>query len=126
MGGVTYDTGALVAAERGDRAVWAIHKRALERKARPIVPAGVLAEGWRTGRQVNLSRLLAGCRVEDLTEVRARASGAACARARTDDPIDASVVVGAVARGDLVLSSDPGDLQAIAGALGHRVNVRRV
>lgn len=126
MSGLTYDTGALVAAERSDRVVWAIHKRALERRVRPTVPAGVLARGWRTDRQVNLTRLLAGCRVEDLTDVRARASGAACARAGTDDVIDASVVVGAIARRDLVLSSDSGDLDAIAQALGKRLDVRSI
>ncbi len=126
MTGVTYDAGALVAAERSDRALWAIHKRALERNARPTVPAGVLGQAWRGGPQVNLSRLLTGCRVEDLTDVRARASGAACARAGSDDPIDASVVVGAIARGDLVLTSDPDDLRTIAGALRCRLDLRLI
>ncbi len=126
MSGLTYDTGALVAAEGSDRSVWAIHKRALERNVRVTVPAGVLAQGWRTGRQANLARLLAGCRVEDLTDVRARASGAACARSNTKDPIDASVVIGAIARRDLVLTSDPRDLRTIAEALGHRLDIRPV
>lgn len=126
MGGVTYDAGALLAAERSDRALWAIHKRALERRERPTVPAGVLGQTWREGPQVNLARLLTGCRVEDLTDVRARASGAACARSRSDDPIDASVVIGALARGDLVLTSDPDDLRAIANALGRRLDVRLI
>src|SRR5262245_14825619 len=126
MSGVTYDAGALVAAERSDRALWALHRRALERNAWITVPAGVLAQAWRTGRQANMARLVAGCRSEDLADVRARAAGAACARSGTNDPIDASVVVGAIARGDLVLSSDPGDLRAIADALGRRINVRPI
>lgn len=126
MSGVTYDTGALMAGERNDRAVWAIHKRALERRVRPTVPAGVLAQAWRGGPQANLARLLKGCSVEDLNEVRARASGAACARVGTDDPIDASVVVGAIARHDLVLTSDPDDLRSIADTLGKRLNLRAV
>ncbi len=126
MSGLTYDAGALVAGQRNERALWAIHKRALARNVRPTVPAGVLAQGWRGGPQVNLSRLLEGCRVEDLNNVRARASGAACARAGTDDPIDASVIVGAIVRKDLVLTSDPVDLQTIAEALGHRINLRAV
>ena len=126
MSGVTYDAGALVAGERNDRVLWAIHKRALERKIRPTVPAGVLAQVWRTGPQVNLSRLLAGCNVEDLTDVRARACGAACAHAKSDDPIDASVVIGAIARRDLVLTSDSHDLLTIAEALGQRLNLRSI
>lgn len=124
MSGLTYDTGALIAAESNDRTLWAIHKRALERRIRPTVPAGVLAQGWRGGPQVNISRLIDGCRVEDLNNVRARASGAACARAGTDDPIDASVVVGAISRRDLVITSDPIDLRSIADALGQRIDLR--
>ena len=117
MAGVTYDTGALVAAERNQRVVWALHRRALERGLRPTVPAGVLAQAWRGGPQAELSRLLKGCRIEDLDAVRGRAAGQACGRARTSDVIDATVVVGAVARGDLVVTSDPDDIRAVAAAL---------
>ena len=80
--GLTYDTGALVAAERNDRLVWSLHRAALRRGLPPTVPAGVLAEGWRGGPQANLSRLLQGCDIEDLTKAQARAVGAAAARAR--------------------------------------------
>jgi len=47
--GLTYDTGALVAADRDDRLVWSLHRAALMRGLPPVVPAGVLAEGWRGG-----------------------------------------------------------------------------
>lgn len=117
MAGITYDTGALVAAERSDRLVWALHRRALERGLRPTVPAGVLGQAWRGGPQAELSRLLKGCRVEQLDELRARAAGAACGRANTADVIDATVVVGAVARGDLVVTSDHEDIGRLADAL---------
>ncbi len=80
MAGITYDTGALLAAERGNRTLWALHRRALERGIRPTVPAGVLAQAWRGGPQAELSRFLAGCRVEALTEAASRVTGAACAR----------------------------------------------
>lgn len=66
MSGLTYDTGALIAAERGDRRMWALHRRALERGAAPVVPAPVLVEGWRGN--VQTARLLQGCQVEDLAE----------------------------------------------------------
>ena len=123
MGGVTYDTGALVAAERNDRALWALHRRSLERGIRPVVPAGVLGQGWRGGPQAELSRLLKGCRVEDLDEVRGRAAGQALARSGTSDVIDASVALGAIARGDLVVTSDPNDLAHIADALIVRLEI---
>jgi len=126
MPGVTYDTGALLAAERSDRRLWALHRRALERGASPTVPAGVVGQAWRGGPQVQLSRLLAGCTIEDLTEVRSRAAGAACGRATTDDLIDATVVVGAVARKDLVVTSDPDDLAVIATALRRRLDLHRL
>jgi len=126
MPGVTYDAGALVAAERNDRRMWALHRRALERGLSPTLPAGVLGQAWRGGPQPQLSRLLAGCTIEDLTEVRSRAAGAACGRAASDDVIDATVVVGAVARGDIVVTSDPDDLAAIAAALRRRLDLHRI
>lgn len=124
--GLTYDSGALIAAERNDRLMWALHRRVLERGVRPVVPAGVLGRAWRGRPQPQLSRLLQGCRIEDLDEVRSRAAGAACARAKTSDVIDAAVVVGALRRGDLVMTSDPADLSRIASALGATLEIRRV
>jgi hypothetical protein len=118
VSGLTYDAGALVAADRADRRLWALHKRALERGIAPTVPAGVLAQGWRGGPQAQLSRLLKGCRVEYLDEARARAAGAACGVAGTSDIVDATVVVGAAARRDVAITSDPTDLSQIADALG--------
>ena len=123
---MTYDTGALLAAESGRRELWALHLRALQRGQRPVVPAGVLAQAWRGGPQPELSRLLRGCRVEHLDEPRARAAGRACARSRTSDVVDASVVVGALERGDLVVTSDVRDLERIAAALRRRLVLHRV
>jgi predicted nucleic acid-binding protein len=118
---VTYDTGALLAAEAGRRQLWALHLRALQRGQRPVVPAGVLAQAWRGGPQPELSRLLRGCRVEPLDERLARDVGRACARAGTRDVVDAAVVVGALTRGDPVVTSDVPDLQRIAAALRRRL-----
>ncbi|WP_419943853.1 twitching motility protein PilT [Candidatus Poriferisodalis sp.] len=124
MPGLTYDTGALIAAERGDQQVWALHQGALEEGMTLTVPAGVLAQGWRGGPQVQMSRLLSGCRIETLDEAGARSAGAACARAGTSDVVDAAVVVGAAARGDVVVTSDQKDLQRIAAALGVALRTR--
>ena len=126
MSGLTYDTGALLAAEANRRDVWALHARALQRGQRPLVPAPVLSQAWRGGPQAALSRFLLGCRIDDVDERRARAAGVACARSATSDVVDAYVVVGALERGDLVVSSDPDDLERIARALGRRLHVYRV
>jgi len=122
--GVTYDSGALIAAERGERPLWARHRALLLRRVVPTVPAPVVAQCWRgTPRQAQLSRLLAGCEVEALDDTRARAAGILAGRARTADIVDACVVEGALRRGDLVVSSDEGDLAAIAGAVSRHIDI---
>lgn len=123
MTGLTYDAGALIGAERDDRLVWSTHQRALSRGLRPTVPAGVLAQVWRGGPQPRLSRLLRGCRIEELSEDAARAAGAALARSDAGDVVDAAVVVSAAPRRDLVVTSDPDDLARIAEGLGSRLRL---
>lgn len=126
MTGLTYDTGALIAVERNNRILWALHRRALERGIRPVVPSGVLGQAWRGGPQPQLSRMLRGCRIEVLDEPRSRAAGAACALSKTSDVINAAVTVGAAQRGDLVVTSDPKDLSRIAAAIGVHLEVVRI
>jgi hypothetical protein len=122
--GVTYDTGALVAADRGERRQWARHRALLARRDIPTVPAPVLAQAWRGGsRQALLSRLLAGCDTEALDDARARAAGTLAARAGTPDIVDACIVEGALRRRDLIISSDPGDLTAIAAAISSHLEI---
>lgn len=118
MSGVTYDCGALIAAERGSQALWALHRRLLERGARPTVSTAVLGQAWWGGPQASLSRLLRGCRVEPLSEPQARSAGATLAASRSSDLVDAVVVTGALVRDDLVVTSDPDDLRSIASAIG--------
>jgi hypothetical protein len=122
--GVTYDTGALIAADRGERRMWARHRALLLRREVPTVPAPVVAQSWRgSNRQVLLARILSGCEVEALDDTQARSVGALAARAATSDIVDACVVEGALRRRDLVVSSDEGDLQSIATASGSRLEV---
>lgn len=126
MNAVVYDTGALLAAERRDSALWALHDELLARDVVPIVPVVVLAQAWRGGPQASLSRLLRGCAVEPDTDAAGRAAGRACALAGTADVVDALVVVTAVRNGAAILTSDPTDLGALAGALAARVRLHRV
>ena len=122
--GVTYDTGALIAADRGERRMWARHRALLARRLVPTVPAPVVAQSWRgSARQVQLVRLLAGCDVEALDDGQARSVGALAARASVTDIVDVCVVEGAVRRRDLVVSSDPGDLRVIAAAVDERLEI---
>src|ERR1700689_5399680 len=108
--GITYDPGALIAADRGERRMWARHRALLVHREVPTVPAPVVAQAWRgTPRQALLARLLAGCAVEALDDGQARSAGSLAARAATNDIVDACVVDGAIRRHDLVISSDEGD-----------------
>lgn len=124
--GLTYDTGALVAAERHDRLVWSLHRAALVRGLPPAVPAGVLAEGWRGGPQATLSRFLKGCDVEDLTKEQAREVGALAARAKHDDVIDVSVAEGAIRRHHAVVTSNRGHIDKVADAAGVSLEIHSV
>src|ERR1700722_10493727 len=124
--GVTYDTGALIAADRGERRMWPRPRAPLTLREVPTVPAPVVAQAWRGGsRQALLARLLTGSDVEALDDGQARSVGSLAARAATGDIVDACVVEGALRRLDLVVSSDEGDLQAIAAAVSRRLEVDR-
>ena len=127
MAGVTYDTGALVAAERNDRRMWALHAGFLAEEVVPVVPAPVLAEAWRGGaRQASLSRLLAMCDVEALDEKQARRGGALAGKAGHDDVVDVAVVEGAVRRGDAVVTSNEQHIRRIATAAGVQLRLARI
>jgi hypothetical protein len=123
VSGVTYDAGALIAAERGSSSMWAFHRRLLERGVRPTLSTAVLGQVWRGGPQAQLSRLLRGCRIEPLSEPEARSAGVALAASGSSDLVDAAVVVTALARQDLIVTSDPDDLRRIASAIGRSVEL---
>ncbi len=126
MNGVTYDAGALIAAERDSESVWMLHRELLARDERPTLTTAVLGQVWRGGPQARLSRLLLGCRIEPLTESQARSAGAALAASDSSDLVDAAVVVTALVRDDLIVTSDPDDLRRIAAALGRDLAVHVV
>jgi hypothetical protein len=127
MRGVTYDTGALVAAERNERAMWALHAGFLAEEVSPTVPAPVLAEAWRGGgRQASLSRLLAMCEVEDMSEQQARRVGVLAGKAAHDDIVDVTVVEGAARRRDAVVTSNDAHIRGIASAAGARLHIEHV
>jgi predicted nucleic acid-binding protein len=127
MPGVTYDTGALIAADRNDRRMWALHAGFLAEEVVPVVPAPVLAEAWRGGsRQASLARFLDLCEIEPLTEPQAKAVGALAAKADHDDIVDVTVVEGAARRGDAIVTSNHTHITKIAQAARARLTIERV
>jgi len=127
MPGVTYDTGALVAGERNDRRMWALHAGFLAEEVAPVVPAPVLAEAWRGGaRQASLSRLLAMCDIEPMSEEQARKIGVLAGKAGHDDIVDVTVVEGAIRRHDAVVTSNEEHIRHIANAARTRLRIERI
>jgi len=118
------DSGALIALERNDRAMWRRLKAAHLRAQVPICHGGVLAQAWRGAgpRQALLAKALAGIDVRPLDESLGRATGELLARVRRHDVIDAALVLLA-GDGDDILTSDPDDLQPLAEACGRHVEI---
>jgi predicted nucleic acid-binding protein len=114
--GLTLDTGALLALERGDRRMRALLERALDGNISLSVPAGVVAQAWRGGpRQARVARLLADPRVVvvPLDDPTARAVGLLCGRSGHPDVVDVSVCLCARQLDHSVVTSDPDDLTAV-------------
>ena len=121
MSEVVYDAGALVAAERSDRGLWADHRVRLEAGVVPVVPAPVVAQVSRAPRQVQLRRLLRGCDVLALDESTAHAVGRRLGRSGTADIVDATVVTMAIANQAEIVTGDRDDIARLATAAGARL-----
>jgi len=108
--GVTADTGFLIGLERNkDRALGVLARLG---KQRVSVPVAIVAEWWRgSARQVHVLRLLD--KPEPMTEAIAKRAGEAIARVPGATTIDAIVMASAAARGDVVYTSDFGDLERL-------------
>jgi hypothetical protein len=118
------DAGAFVVVECGNRDVVALVKRERLAGRPPVTSGGVVAQVWRggSGRQAPIARLLAGTDVAPVDGRLARRAGMLLARSGRSDAIDATVVCLA-ADGDDILTSDPGDLRALAEAAGIHVEL---
>ena len=120
------DAGALVAVERGEREVLALIKQELRDGRAPRTHGGVVGQVWRggAGRQAILARLLPGLDVLPIDVELGRRAGMLLGRAKRTDVIDAAVVLLA-ADGDIILTSDPEDLRALAAAARADVDLVR-
>jgi hypothetical protein len=121
------DSGALIALEKNDRAMWRRLKAEQIASRVPVSHGGIVGQAWRGGgpRQTLLANALAGVDVRALDEALGRTAGDLLARAGTADVIDAALVLLAV-DGDDIATSDADDLEPLAAVLGRHVELIRV
>jgi predicted nucleic acid-binding protein len=119
QGGVTpryvFDTGALIAAERGKQRAMRFLQLVRSGRATIFVPLPVIAEWWR-GRSDARDEILGATRVVGSVAI-AKAAGIALGRAKHVDAtltIDAIVMATAAVLDAAVITGDPSDFNALA------------
>lgn len=118
------DTGAFLAIERGERKMWTRLRSAQEAGSDPLTHGGVVGQAWRGrgAREALLARGLALVEVRALDRELGRRAGVLLAKSRTNDVIDAAVVLLA-ADGDRIVTSDPDDIGHLVRVLGREIEV---
>ena len=120
--GLVYGVGALHAAARGDRMMWALHRAALSNGIVPVIPAVAVAEGYRTeARGDRIAELLGGTEVEPFSEEAARRSGELAARCDTHEMAVVAVIELADRRNCAVVAQRQAVLRHAAELLGHEL-----
>lgn len=118
--GVVYGVGALRAAARGERMMWALHRAALSYGVVPVVTVGAVAETYRTEpRGDRLDALLSGAEVEALDREAAQRTGELAGRSGTADLIAVSTAEVAARRNAAVVNHRQAALRTATGLLGH-------
>jgi hypothetical protein len=118
---IVLDTGALIALEHNDRALWAALRLSAANDADVIVPSTALAQAWRsTPAQAQLARALEYCVIAAFDPL-ARAVGALCGRARSKDICDAHVALVAAANGGVLYTSDLADMRHLLTVHGRKM-----
>jgi predicted nucleic acid-binding protein len=128
MSGLTFDTGALIALERRKQSMVRVYTTAQRAGVRITVPTVVLAEWWRAGAGKRLrERLVASVHVEDLTKRIAALAGEALGVVVGVKPdvgtIDGIIMTSAWLRGDMIYTTDVGDLESLRTAVPAFANV---
>jgi predicted nucleic acid-binding protein len=121
--GLTLDTGALIALERGDRRMRGVLATAAARNQPLTIPAPVVGEAWRGGHATWLNDLVSDANVEPTDLALAKAAGELQARTGTNQLVDAIVVASAARRADIVVTSDPHDIRRLADEYNRVVGV---
>ena len=120
------DSGALLALERNDRAMWRRLKTAGIRGEVPLTHGGVIGQAWRGRgpRQTLLAKALGAVDVRPLDDALGRAAGELLGAAGRRDVIDAALVLLAN-DGDDIVTSDPDDIEPLARAARRHVEIIR-
>ncbi len=120
------DSGALIALERNERAMWRRFKAAALAGSLAVTHGGVLGQAWRGrgSRQALLAKALTGIDVRALDSGLGRAAGELLAATGKADVIDAALVLLAE-DGDQIFTSDLGDIVDLAAAADRHVDVVR-
>jgi hypothetical protein len=121
------DSGALIALDRHDRAMWRRLKLALVAEEVPLSHGGIVGQAWRGRgpRQALLAKALDGMEIRPLDGTLGRAAGELLASAGRSDVVDAALVLLAD-DGDQIVTSDPHDIEPLALAARRHVDLIRV
>ncbi len=126
MAALVFDTGGLIALDRGDRAVGALLAAAAQDGTEAVTSSACVAQAWRAPvRQARLARALTGFIEWPVDPPRARRCGLLLADTGTSDIADAAVALLAQ-DGDTVLTGDPVDIERLLEAIGARARIRVV
>jgi hypothetical protein len=117
------DSGALIALERNERAMWRRFKEALLAGEVAVTHGGVVGQAWRGGgKQASLARALVSLDVRPLDDALGRAAGVLLAAAGRNDVVDAALVLLARDR-DRIITSDLEDIELLAAFAGRHVEL---
>ena len=112
---ITFDTGALIALERRKAGIARVYTTAVAVGVIVVVPSVAVAQWWQ-GASNARDRILRGVRVEQTDTLLMKQAGEARARVRSATTIDAIVMACAARNGNVVYTSDVGDLEALREA----------
>ena len=126
MASLILDSGALIAIERGDRRLGAVLLEAGRAGVDTVTSSACVAVVWRDpARQARLTRALRGTIEAPLDPPTARRCGELLSIAKTSDVVDAAIAL-LVNTGDVILTSDHGDIERLLQARGVDARVERV
>jgi hypothetical protein len=126
MAALIFDAGALIAIDRGDRAVGALLAAAAEDGIEAITSSACVAQAWRNpARQARLARALGGFLERTFDAPMARRCGELLARSGSHDVVDGAVALLAN-EGDTILTSDRKDIGRLLDASGASAKISLV
>jgi hypothetical protein len=123
---IVFDTGGLIALDRGEREVGALLAVAAASGVEAVTSAACVAQAWQDpARQARLTRALDGFLERSLDSRAARDCGRLVGRARTSDVVGAALTL-LVENGDTVVTSDPKDIEHLLDVAGKSARTRAV